>query len=143
MRRKWASVVWRGPIIEVMSSTMAPPVSPEVLAKYEPVIGLEVHVQLATRTKIFCSVSDELRSASKPERLPRLSGSARRLAGAEQAGCGHGDQSRIGAELQGQPLLTVRAKKLLLSRIFPKGYQISQYDQPFAEHGWVDVEAAA
>ena len=35
-----------------MSSTL---VSPEVMAKYEPVIGLEVHVQLATRTKIFCA----------------------------------------------------------------------------------------
>src|SRR3954452_13282037 len=43
------------PIIGVMSSTMAAPLSPEVLAKYEPVIGLEVHVQLATRTKIFCA----------------------------------------------------------------------------------------
>lgn len=37
-----------------MSTTIAGLVSPEVLAKYEPVIGLEVHVQLATRTKIYC-----------------------------------------------------------------------------------------
>src|SRR5260370_18230028 len=34
-----------------------PPIAPEVLAKYEPVIGLEVHAQLLTRTKIFCGCS--------------------------------------------------------------------------------------
>src|SRR5258708_32256735 len=37
-----------------MSPLLTPP-APEIIAKYEPVIGLEVHVQLATRTKIYCS----------------------------------------------------------------------------------------
>src|SRR3972149_2294965 len=37
-----------------MSSASAMTAPPELLAKYEPVIGLEVHVQLATRTKIYC-----------------------------------------------------------------------------------------
>src|SRR6204780_3420894 len=37
-----------------MSSSLMNLASPEVIAKYEPVIGLEVHVQLAPRTKIFC-----------------------------------------------------------------------------------------
>ncbi|MBC7924040.1 MAG: Asp-tRNA(Asn)/Glu-tRNA(Gln) amidotransferase GatCAB subunit B, partial [Bryobacteraceae bacterium] len=38
-----------------MSTTLAVSVAPDTLAKYEVVIGLEVHVQLGTRTKIFCS----------------------------------------------------------------------------------------
>src|SRR5438128_4291545 len=39
------------------SAPDAPSIAPDVLAKYEPVIGLEVHVQLLTRTKIFCGCS--------------------------------------------------------------------------------------
>jgi aspartyl-tRNA(Asn)/glutamyl-tRNA(Gln) amidotransferase subunit B len=111
----------------------------EQIAKYEPVIGLEVHVQLGTRTKIFCGCATEFGAPPNtnvcpvclglPGALPVLSRKAVELAvkGAVSLNCEVRPLSRF-------------ARKNYFYPDSPKGYQISQYDQPLAEHGFVDIE---
>ncbi|MCU1328167.1 MAG: aspartyl/glutamyl-tRNA(Asn/Gln) amidotransferase subunit [Bryobacterales bacterium] len=110
----------------------------EVIAKYESVIGLEVHVQLATRTKIFCGCPTSFGAAPNsnvcpvccglPGALPVLSKQAVELAirGALALNCEIRPLSRF-------------ARKNYFYPDSPKGYQISQYDQPFAEWGFLDI----
>src|SRR5215475_12837929 len=118
-----------------MSASMT---MPDVLTKYEPVIGLEVHVQLATATKIFCGCPTSFGAQPNsnvcpvclgmPGALPVLSRRAVELAirGALTLNCTIRPVSRF-------------ARKNYFYPDLPKGYQISQYDEPFAEHGWLDI----
>src|ERR1051326_5313394 len=122
-----------------MSTSFIDLAPPELIAKYEPVIGLEVHVQLATATKIFCGCPTSFGAPPNtnvcpvclglPGALPVLSREAVELAikGALALNCEIRPFSRF-------------ARKNYFYPDLPKGYQISQYDQPFAEHGYVDIE---
>jgi aspartyl-tRNA(Asn)/glutamyl-tRNA(Gln) amidotransferase subunit B len=111
----------------------------DLLAKYEPVIGLEVHVQLATHTKIFCGCPTSFGAPPNtnvcpvclglPGALPALSRQSVELA--IQAGLAL--NCRVNAR-------SIFARKNYFYPDLPKGYQISQYDQPLAEHGFVDIE---
>jgi len=121
-----------------MSSVFGELAPPEVIARYEPVIGLEVHVQLATNTKIFCSCPTSFGAPPNtnvcpvclglPGALPVLSRQAVEMA--IKAGlalnCTIARQSRF-------------ARKNYFYPDLPKGYQISQYDEPLAERGWVEI----
>jgi aspartyl-tRNA(Asn)/glutamyl-tRNA(Gln) amidotransferase subunit B len=115
--------------------TLAPP---ELIAKYEPVIGLEVHVQLATETKIFCSCPTSFGAPPNTNVCPVCLG----LPGALPV------LSKRAVELAMKAALALNCTVNPLSRFarknyfypdLPKGYQISQYDQPLAEHGYIDI----
>ncbi len=113
-------------------------VADEILTKYEPVIGLEVHVQLGTKTKIFCSCPVEFGAAPNTHVCPVCLG----MPGALPV------MSRQAVELAIGAAIALRCRINPFSRFarknyfypdLPKGYQISQYDQPLAEGGYVDV----
>jgi aspartyl-tRNA(Asn)/glutamyl-tRNA(Gln) amidotransferase subunit B len=121
------------------SAPEAASIAPEVLAKYEPVIGLEVHVQLLTRTKIFCGCSTRFGDPPNtnvcpiclglPGTLPVLNKRAVEMAmrAALALNCTVHDHSRF-------------ARKNYFYPDLPKGYQISQYELPLATGGWLEVE---
>src|SRR5437016_5199039 len=121
------------------SAPEAASIAPDVLAKYEPVIGLEVHVQLLTRTKIFCGCSTRFGDPPNtdvcpvclglPGTLPVLNKRAVEMAmrAALALNCTVHDHSRF-------------ARKNYFYPDLPKGYQISQYELPLATGGWLDVE---
>jgi aspartyl-tRNA(Asn)/glutamyl-tRNA(Gln) amidotransferase subunit B len=121
------------------SSSEEAVVAPEVLAKYETVIGLEVHVQLLTNTKIFCSCANRFGDAPNtnvcpvclglPGTLPILNKRAVELAmrASLALNCTVHEHSRF-------------ARKNYFYPDLPKGYQISQYELPLATSGWIEID---
>ncbi|HEY3703523.1 MAG TPA: Asp-tRNA(Asn)/Glu-tRNA(Gln) amidotransferase subunit GatB [Terracidiphilus sp.] len=115
--------------------------SPEILAKYEPVIGLEVHVQLLTATKIFCGCANKFGSEPNSNVCPVCLGLPGSLPVLNQKAVEFATTASLAINCTVNPR-SIFARKNYFYPDLPKGYQISQYDKPIAEHGWIDVPTA-
>ncbi len=120
-----------------MTATLVP--FEEVLERYDPALGLEVHVELNTATKMFCGCPASFGEEPNTSVCPVCLG----LPGAMPVVNGKAVESaiRIGLALNCEIAEWCRfARKNYFYPDMPKNFQTSQYDEPIAFEGWVDVE---
>ncbi len=112
--------------------------SPEVLAQYQPVIGLEVHVQLLTESKAFCGCINKYGGEPNTHTCPTCLGLPGALPVLNRQAVEYAvlAAKAVHCEIRERSIF---ARKNYFYPDNPKGYQISQFDKPIAEHGWLDV----
>jgi aspartyl-tRNA(Asn)/glutamyl-tRNA(Gln) amidotransferase subunit B len=111
----------------------------EAMARFDPVLGLEVHVELNTRSKMFCGCATEFGAPPNSQVCPVCLG----LPGAMPVVNGVAVESamRIGLALNCEIAEWCRfARKNYFYPDMPKNFQTSQYDEPIAFDGWTEVE---
>jgi len=108
-------------------------------AKYEPVIGLEVHVQLLTESKIFCSCSTRFGAPPNTNVCPVCLGMPGSLPVLNKKAVEYAVLAAMALNCRVNET-SIFARKNYFYPDLPKGYQISQYDKPVAEHGSIEIK---
>ena len=120
------------------STTAALPSFEQAIAQYDPVMGLEVHVELGTTTKLFCGCSTEFGAEPNAQVCPVCLGLPGSLPVLNRAAVE--SAIRLGLALNCTIAEWCRfARKNYFYPDMPKNFQISQYDEPIAYDGWLDI----
>jgi aspartyl-tRNA(Asn)/glutamyl-tRNA(Gln) amidotransferase subunit B len=110
----------------------------DVLAKWEPVIGMETHVELGTASKMFCGCATEFGAEPNTQVCPVCLGLPGSLPVANEAAIRY--TVMIGLALNCSIAQWCRfARKNYFYPDMPKDFQISQYDEPLCFDGWIDI----
>ncbi|MEW6128288.1 MAG: Asp-tRNA(Asn)/Glu-tRNA(Gln) amidotransferase subunit GatB [Acidobacteriota bacterium] len=109
--------------------------------KYESVIGLEIHAQLKTESKIFCGCATRFGDEPNANTCPVCLGLPGALPVMNRQALTMATRAALALNLHINQE-SIFSRKNYFYPDLPKGYQISQYDRPFSEHGWVEIPSA-
>ena len=123
-----------------MTATATAPAA--TLDRWEMVVGLEVHVQLKTRTKIFCACSADFGAAPNTNTCPVCLALPGALPVLNERAVGLATRAALALNCAVQPV-SIFARKNYFYPDLPKGYQISQFDKPLALDGWIEIGTRA
>lgn len=112
----------------------------EISKKYDVVIGLEVHCQLATKSKIFCQSANSFGNAPNSNIDPTCTGLPGALPVVNEACVDLAIRMGLATDCTIQPV-SVFARKNYFYPDLPKGYQITQFDKPICSDGIIELES--